>query len=148
MVPLDDTTQRTFALGVLCLGVYLAAMAEAWFFEQRQEARLELVGPSRANPAASPLRGIAVAQESWGRIEVPRLGAAAIRRPRAPHFLPRREGQRPRLSVSGRRRQGASGIASLPPFSELPRNDGRGSLAELLRCLRLVSFLAMTVAAR
>ena len=58
-----------------------------------------------------------------------------------------RGGAPPPAGHAGRNYQ-ACEIASSPPSSELPRNDDRGSLAELLRHLRSMSFLAMTIAAR
>lgn len=67
----------SFALGVLCLGVYFTAKAEALLFERRQAVQIERFQPPRFE-AAPPLRGIAVAQESWGRIEVPRLDLRAF----------------------------------------------------------------------
>ena len=71
----------SLALGVLCLGAYSVSKGEAWRFALRQEARPGIgSGGERGHPADSPppnpgegLRRIAVSQEAWGRIEVPRL---------------------------------------------------------------------------
>jgi sortase A len=76
----------SFALGVVCLGAYSLDRGEAWFFTARQEERLVAasaaasarVPEDESVVAATPLRGIATAEESWGRIEVPRLALRAF----------------------------------------------------------------------
>ena len=66
----------SFALGVLCLGAYSLGKGEAWLFAARQEARLAVdTGPAQKSAS---LRQIAASQESWGRIEVPRISVRAF----------------------------------------------------------------------
>ncbi len=75
----------SFALGVLCLGAYWLGKGEAWLFALRQEAQLGSDSTSRTRPTdfpsvvpAASLRQIAVAEEAWGLIEVPRISVRAF----------------------------------------------------------------------
>ncbi|MBK5255529.1 MAG: class D sortase [Vicinamibacteria bacterium] len=75
------------SIGLLCLGCYGAAEAQAGWFSLRQEARFHaLRGGDGDRPVdlALPLRSkmtlrrTAGSEEAWGRIEVPRLGLRAF----------------------------------------------------------------------